>query len=122
MSIAILVDMNLSPEWVPLFQAAGWAAIHWSKIGDPCAADQVLMDWAKANQHVVFTHDLDFSTMLALTHDTGPSVIQVRGRNVLPENIGTTVIKALKQFQTEIEQSALVVIDEKRARVRVLPL
>jgi len=42
------------------------------------------MAWARANGHVVFTHDLDFGTTLALTHAAGPSVIQVRGQNVLP--------------------------------------
>jgi len=122
MSLSILVDMNLSPEWVPRLQAAGWAAAHWSQIGDAAAADTVIMDWARANEYAVFTHDLDFSTMLALTHATGPSVIQVRGRNVLPEHLGDKVISAVRQFETEIEQKALVVIDEKRARVRVLPL
>jgi predicted nuclease of predicted toxin-antitoxin system len=33
------------------------------------------MDWAVANGYVVFSHDLDFSTMLALTHASGPSLI-----------------------------------------------
>ncbi len=79
MSIAIVVDWNLSPDWVPVLRANGWAAVHWSDIGDPRAADREIMDWASANRHVVFTHDLDFGTALALTHASGPSVIQVRG-------------------------------------------
>ena len=29
MSIAILVDMNLSPDWVPLLQGHGWPTVHW---------------------------------------------------------------------------------------------
>lgn len=93
--------MNLSPERVPFLLNAGWDAIHWSQIGDPCAADQVLMDWAKANQHTIFTYDLDFSTMLALTHDLGPSVIQKRGKQVLPDNLGQTILAALNQFRDE---------------------
>jgi hypothetical protein len=32
------------------------------------------MAWARANGHVVFTHDLDFGTTLALTHAADPSV------------------------------------------------
>ncbi len=39
------------------------------------------MDWAAAHEYVVFTHDLDFGTMLALSHKAGPSVLQVRGEN-----------------------------------------
>ena len=82
MSIAIVIDMNLSPDWVPVLQSHGWQAVHWSRIGHPCAADQVIMDRASANRHVVFTHDLDFGTALALTHAAGPSVLQVRGQDV----------------------------------------
>lgn len=79
MSIKILIDMNLSPDWVPLLQDAGWWATHWSTVGPPNATDRTLMDWAGSNGYVVFTHDMDFGTMLALTHKTRPSVLQVRG-------------------------------------------
>ena len=36
MSVRVLVDMNLSPEWVPLLERAGWHAVHWSVVGDAC--------------------------------------------------------------------------------------
>jgi predicted nuclease of predicted toxin-antitoxin system len=29
----VLVDMKLSPDWVPVLQAAGFEALHWSKVG-----------------------------------------------------------------------------------------
>lgn len=75
-----------------------------------------------ANQHVVFTHDLDFGTMLALTHAAGPSVIQFRGQDVLPDTAGSMVIAALRQHEADLIAGALIVVDEKRLRVRVLPL
>jgi predicted nuclease of predicted toxin-antitoxin system len=84
MSIAIVIDMNLSPDWVPVLQGHGWQAVHWSSVGDPRAADQEIIDWALANHHVVFTHDLDLGTTLALTHAAGPSVLQVRGQDFFP--------------------------------------
>jgi len=40
--------------------------------------------------------------MLALTHATGPSVLQVRGQNVLPEDIGKVVIAALRQHDAAL--------------------
>jgi predicted nuclease of predicted toxin-antitoxin system len=63
----ILIDMNLSPEWVEEFKLHGLEAIHWSTIGKHDAPDNVIMDWARKNEHIVFTHDLDFGTALALT-------------------------------------------------------
>ena len=40
MSIKLVIDMNLSPDWVPVLNDHGWQAIHWSAIGDPRASDR----------------------------------------------------------------------------------
>src|SRR5262245_56147203 len=94
MSLRLLVDMNLCPDWVPLLCQHGWGAVHGSAVGLPTAPDADLMAWAVANQHVVFTHDLDFGTALALTHASGASVLQVRGSDVLPDHMGPLVLAA----------------------------
>ena len=122
MSIQIVIDMNLSPDWVNELSKYGWTSVHWSMVGDPKATDREIMNWARANAHVVFTHDLDFGTMLALTHAAGPSVIQVRGQNVLPDHMGSIVAVALRQHESDLLAGALAVIDESKSRVRVLPL
>ena len=118
----LLVDMNLSPEWAAVLTLAGWEAVHWSKVGNPRADDSEIMTWARQNGHVVFTHDLDFGAMLALTQAAGPSVIQVRTQDVTPAAIGKLVAAALRQFERELAKGALIVLDESRARARVLPL
>ena len=122
MSLNILIDMNLSPDWIGLLQNAGWTATHWSTVGDPKAADRTIMDWAEANGYIVFTHDLDFGTILALTHKSGPSVLQVRGEDVFPDHMGNLVVAAIRQHETELESGALVVVEERKNRVRVLPI
>lgn len=80
------------------------------------------MAWAKKNGYLVFTHDLDFGTALALTQAEGPSIIQVRTQDVTPSAIGKLVVNSLRQFQLELEGGALVVLDEVCPRVRILPL
>lgn len=122
MSLNILIDMNLSPDWIGLLQNAGWTATHWSTVGDPKAADRTIMDWAEANGYIVFTHDLDFGTILALTHKSGPSVLQVRGEDVFPDHMGKLVVAAIRQHETELVAGALVVVEERKNRVRVLPI
>ena len=117
----LVVDMNLSPDWVTFLVQAGWKTIHWSNIGNPRAADSEIMAWAKQNSHVVFTHDLDFGTILALTQAEGPSVIQVRTQDVTPSAIGKLVVNALQQFGPALEKGALIVLDEAAVRARILP-
>jgi predicted nuclease of predicted toxin-antitoxin system len=118
----ILVDMNLSPEWVDAFARQGIPAVHWSSVGNPRADDSELMDWARANNHIVFTHDLDFGATLALTQAESPSVIQVRTQDVTPAHLERTVVEVLRRNETALEEKALIVLEEGRSRVRILPL
>jgi predicted nuclease of predicted toxin-antitoxin system len=122
MSLSIAVGLNLSVEWVPLLERAGWPTVHMAHIGDPRAEDAVVMDWARANGRVFLIHDLDFTIILALTHATGPSVVQIRGQNVLPEHIGPAVVAAIRKYESDLERGAIVVVDVARSRVRILPL
>ena len=122
MSVKILIDMNLSPDWVPVLKRHGWSAIHWSTIGDPRESDRVIMDWALRHDYIVFTHDLDFGSMLALSHATGPSVLQVRVQDILPDHLENLVIAALRQHDDDLASGSLVVVDESRTRIRILPI
>ena len=122
MSLAVLVDMNLSPAWVEWFKSQGRPAVHWSAIGDPRATDRAILTWARAHRHVLFTHDLDFSAVLASSQATAPSVLQLRARDVTPEGAGPLILEALTTWEGELLQGALVSVDEAGRRIRVLPL
>lgn len=117
----ILVDMNLSPDWVKVLENAGWETVHWSTVGDMRAPDEVIMSWARENGHIVFTHALDFGVLLALTHAESPSVIQVRTQDVFPEVLGERLVKVLREHQSVLEKGALLTVDEEKSRIRVLP-
>ncbi len=80
------------------------------------------MQWARDHNYLVFTHDLDFSAILGVTNADGPSVIQVRGDDVLPSALSARLVDVLRRFATELEHGAILVIDEARSRVRLLPL
>ena len=114
--------MNISPRWADLLNAAGHVAVHWSDIGNPCAPDDELFRWASANDHVVFTADLDFGAILAATSAQAPSVFQVRAQDISPATLGPLVVSTLESYQAELRQGALITVDRRRARVRVLPI
>jgi len=118
----ILVDMGLPPAWRETFLQNGIESLHWSEVGDPKAKDREIMAWAREHGFVVFTHDLDFGHLLALTHAAGPSVIQVRSEEVLPESISETVLHALSQYGDMLATGALIVIEPSKFRARILPI
>ncbi len=73
---------------------------HWSTMGSPHATDREIMEWAKAHDRVVFTHDLDFGI---LTQDRGRR-IQSAALDSLPEAIGFALFMTL--LRSDSPQSA----------------
>jgi len=59
---------------------------------------------------------------LALTHAEGPSVLQIRGQKALPEQISSIVVPTIRQYEEELKAGALLVVEESKSRIRILPL
>ena len=118
----ILVDLNLSPVWAGFLRAQGIEATHWSEVGDLRAPDSEIMQWAREHDFLVFTHDLDYSALLAATRASGPSVVQVRTQDVLPAAIGSLLIRVLGEHAAALEKGAILTVDALGARVRILPI
>lgn len=80
------------------------------------------MAWARANGYLVFTNDLDFGALLAAAESDGPSVLQVRTQDVMPAALGNTVLGVLHEHRTSLETGALITVDTRGSRVRILPI
>lgn len=122
MTLRLLIDMNLSPSWVEVLQKAGFEASHWYRIGAPNAPDSELFAWARDHGYIIFTHDLDFGALLAATGAESPSVFQIRTDDVSPDALAPRAIGLLQRFTPQLSSGALVVVDEMRERIRILPL
>ena len=118
----VVIDMNLSPAWVSPVERAGHTATHWSAVGSPNAADRKILGWARQNDYVVFTHDLDFGAILAATDANSPSVVQIRTQDPTPILCAELLLDILGRYAQELSAGALISVDEDRARVRLLPL
>jgi predicted nuclease of predicted toxin-antitoxin system len=118
----ILIDVCLSPEWVNFLQDNRVHAIHWSDIGECGAVDSLLFDYAQDQGLIIFTHDLDFGTLLAHSKGSAPSVIQARVPDPTPDKIGQQILQVIKQFQTELISGAIITLAADRNKVRILPI
>lgn len=118
----ILVDMNLSPEWILVLNKAGFEATHWSTIGELDASDEQVLAWAGSNGYVVFTHDLYFGAILAATKAKYPSVFQIRTQDINPNHLESLVVSVLRQFQANLAEGALISVNLQTSRVRILPI
>jgi len=68
------------------------------------------------------THDLDFGAILAATKANFPSVIQIRTLDVRPHILKPKILYLLDRYKEYLEKGALIILDERKARVRILPL
>jgi predicted nuclease of predicted toxin-antitoxin system len=116
-----LIDMNLSPELARVLRSHGYESEHWMDIGPKNADDSIIFDWAREKGYTIITLDLDFGTLLARSHSRRPSVIQIRREDVNPIHLKASLIKILSEYSTAIEEGALIVLDEKKIRIRALP-
>ena len=91
----ILVDMNLSPEWIEGLGAAGVDAVHWSTIGARSAEDDVLFQYARDRRLVLLTQDLDFSQLLFETRGSRPSTVLLRIKDDLDDVVRRRVTSAI---------------------------
>ena len=118
----ILVDMNLSPEWLEVLRQQGWEAAHWSTIGSPKAPDAEVLTWAAEHRHVLLTQDLDFAQLLVGIRGRGPSVVLLRMGDELDVEQRNRVCRAIQAVSDSLETGALLVVKQGRYRLRRLPL
>jgi len=118
----LLLDVNLSPKLVSALINSGVSAVHWISVGAPDASDTEIISYAKDNDLVVVTHDLDFSAVLSVAHGQKPSVIQIRAKGLNKTQITEMIVAAVKKNIDEIEKGAVISINTNNSRIRLLPM
>ncbi len=117
-----LLDVNMSRLWVEVLTAHGHDVVRWQDVGDPKEDDERIMAWARENDHMVLTCDLDFGDILAVTNSSKPSVIQFRLGRLKPHVLVDKLEVALRVYEEKLRESALITLDPGSLRVHRLPM
>lgn len=118
-----LVDNQISPRVAEGLTSAGHDAVHVREYGLQAAKDVTIFERAAQESRVIISADTDFSRLLAQRQTTQPSVVLLRWPLLRRAEDQVDVILAnLPRVQEELEQGCIVVIEEKRVRVRTLPI
>ena len=118
----ILVDMNLSPEWVGVLARPGWAICRWNEVGRPDADDPDIAAWAAQNGLTVLTQDLAFSDLLFMTQAAAPGVIHLRADDEHSPEFRAHVLRCIVEADKRLHAPSLLVSDRHHARWRSLPI
>ena len=86
------------------------------------APDREILDLARREEQTVITQDVDFSSLLALGGYNRPSLITLRLLDTEPDLVTRRLREVLPDIEAALRKGSAVTIDEKRVRVRELPI
>ncbi len=84
--------------------------------------DIVIMNHALHDNRIIVSADTDFGTLLALKEHTRPSFVLFRRSDKRPSTLLIQLLANLGQIKEDLEEEAVVVIEDRRIRVRKLPI
>lgn len=123
MRLKFLIDNALSPIFSKRLQTYGHDAIHVRDINMQTCSDEDIFERAQKEKRIIISADTDFGTIMALRNEQSPSVIIFRRtKNRKPIEQVNLLIANLKEIESSLERGSIVIIEDKRIRIRSLPI
>ena len=105
-----------------MLQAVGIDCVHVGDVGYAMATDAAVLALADQQGRLVVTLDADFHRLLAQSGATSPSVIRIRIEGLRAVALASLLQDVLAQSAGDLAQGAVVTVQERRLRIRRLPL
>lgn len=117
-----LIDNALSPSMADGLKKAGYDAIHVRDVGMSKAKDIDILNFARKEDRIIVSADTYFGTLLALREFSKPSFILFRRSDKRPTALLMQLMANLDQIADALTEGAVIVIEDKRIRIRQLPI
>ncbi|MEW6003130.1 MAG: DUF5615 family PIN-like protein [Nitrospirota bacterium] len=120
--IHFLANMNISPKTVEALRQQGLDIVRVSQLLPVNAADEQILDFARREDMIVVTQDMDFSSLLALGGYNRPSLITIRMSLSDPESVAQKLLDVLPSVRSTLQEGCAITIEDVAVRIRRLPI
>jgi len=117
-----LIDNALSPSIAYGLIEKGHDALHVRNIGLAASSDLEIIDLAARQDRVLISSDTDFGAILTFRESTKPSFILFRQSDKQPASQLSFLLDNLPALQKELLTGCVIVLEDKRIRIRSLPI
>ncbi len=121
-AIKLIGDMNISPQTVTALQQQGWDIIRVLDVLPATASDVEILNFARQENRVIVTHDLDFSMLVALSGYNQPSLITLRLSSTDLNTVNQKLLEILPQIEQQLQAGSAITIEDTAVRIRQLPI
>jgi predicted nuclease of predicted toxin-antitoxin system len=117
-----LADMGVSQRVVTWLQEQGHDATHLRDEGLQKLENGEIFTKAFRESRIILTWDLDFTEILALSKTGTVSAVVFRLMNTRSNHVIERLERVLSGSAQDLQEGAIVSVEEGRHRVRLLPL
>ena len=121
-NVRLLADVHISPKTVGDLQKQGYEIMRSSEVLPANAPDINILEFARTENWVVLTQDLDFSMLVALSRYSQPSLITLRLSSAKPDIVTQKLLDVLPQLEEALQEGSAITIQDESIRIRKLPV
>jgi len=122
MKLKFIADVHISPLTVGELRTVGHQINRVIEFLSPKASDEEIIGFARREDLVIITQDLDFSALIAQSGLARPSVVSLRIGNAKPQVVSEVLKTVLPLIEADLKTGAIVSVEETYFRVRKLPI
>jgi predicted nuclease of predicted toxin-antitoxin system len=120
--LRLIADVHISPMTVAGLRSNGYEIVRSTDLLPATAPDVDILEFARAENWIVLTQDLDFSMLVALSGYDQPSLITLRLSSAKPDIVTHRLLEVLPALQQELIEGSAITIDDDSVRIRKLPI
>jgi predicted nuclease of predicted toxin-antitoxin system len=118
----LLADLHIAPRTVEFLKSLGHDVVRVSQVLPPTSSDLEIIAYAGRDRRAILTQDLDFSAEIAVSRQAYPSVILLRLSSSRIESVNRILSDVLAALEQDVQEGALITVEDHRVRRRRLPL